>query len=195
MSDDHSQSSDDKEHSSTSQSTSENENSVGEEGSEASATNGASSSSSSYSFGSSFEEDILHIFGPEYSFAPNPSSLKTYKVIVDNLDKNVKPTDYRVDSQTKSLHYFQSYAVRDRIDLTLYDDSPPVIDESNIDTAKLLPSDSDNEALTENFAYHVARVLKQHMPFFSTYGSGLERHIRHRFYEEMSQKSEVVSCA
>ena len=110
------------------------------------------------------------------------------------MDKNVKPTDYRVDSQTKSLHYFQTYTVRDRIDLTSYDDTPPMLDKPNINTTKLLPSDSDYEELTKNFTYHVARVLKEHMPFFSTFGSGLERQIRHKYYEEMSQKSEVVSC-
>ena len=92
--------------SSSSESGSGNQNSEYEESSE---DNGASSSSSSYSYGSSFEEDILHIFGPECSYAPTPSSMKTYKLTGDNLDKNVKPTEYRVDSQTKSLHYFQTY--------------------------------------------------------------------------------------
>ena len=180
--------------SSSSESTSGNENGETEEGSEVSLSDGTSGSSTSYSFGSSFEDDILHIFGPECSYAPNPSSLKTYKLTRDNLDKNVKPTDYRVDSQTKSLHYFQTYAVRDRIDLSSYDDTPPVVDESNINTKTLLPSESDYEQLTRNFSHHVARVLKEYMPFFSSFGSGLERHIRHQYYEEMSQKSEVVSC-
>ena len=193
MDDDQAQGSTEKDQLSTSPSTSDNENSVGEESSEASTANGVSNSGTSYSFGSSLEEDMLHIFGPEHSFAPSPSSLKTYKVVGDNLDKNVKPTDYRVDSQTKSLHFFQSYAVRDRIDLSSYDDSPPVVDESSIDTTKLLPSASDSEEQTKHFAYHVARVLKQYMPFLTSYGSGLETHIRHQFYEEMSQKSEIVS--
>ena len=68
------------------------------------------------------------------------------------------------------------------------------MDESNINTKTLLPSESDYEQLTRNFSHHVARVLKEYMPFFSSFGSGLERHIRHQYYEEMSQKSEVVSC-
>jgi L1 cell adhesion molecule like protein len=180
--------------SSSSESGSGNEN--GENGeSSCSGANDASSStsSSSYSFGSSFEEDILHIFGPECSYAPAPSSMKTYKLTGDNLDKNVKPTEYRIDSQTKSLHYFQTYAVRDRIDLTSYDDTPPVLDESSINTKMMLPSESDYKKLTKNFSQHVVRILKEYMPFFSSFGSGLERHIRHKYYEEMSQKSEVVS--
>lgn len=109
------------------------------------------------------------------------------------MDKNVKPTDYRVDGQTKSLHFFQTYAVLDRIDLSSYDDTPPAVDESSINTMTLLPSDSDYEELKKNFTHHVACILKEYMPFFLSFGSGLERHIRHKYYEEMSQKSVVVS--
>ena len=157
-------SSDEIEPSSSSQSTSENEN--GDSSSEASSSSGSSNTTSSYSFGSSFEEDIRTIFGPETSHIPTSSSLKTFKLIGDNLDKNVKPSDVRVDSQTQSLHYFQTYGVRDRIDLTSYDDTPPVVDESKVDTTRLLPSESDYQELTKNFSFLVARVLKQYMPFF-----------------------------
>ena len=86
-----------------------------------------------------------------------------------------------------------TYAVRDRIDLTSYDDTPPVIDESKVDSTRLLPSKSDHNELTKHFSFLVARVLKQYMPFFEKFGAGLEKHIRHKFYEEMGQKSEVVS--
>ena len=68
------------------------------------------------------------------------------------------------------------------------------MDESNINIKTLLPSESDYEQLTRNFSHHVARALKEYMPFFLSFGSDLERHICHRYYEEMSQKSEVVSC-
>ena len=180
--------SDENEHSSSSPSTSENESAP-----EPSTSSSSSSTGSSYSFGSSFEEDIRAIFGPETSEMPTTFSLKTFKLVGDNVNKNVTPSDVRVDSQTQSLHYFQTYAVRDRIDLTAYDDTPPVVDESKIDTARLLPSDSDHDELTKNFSILVARVLKQYMPFFEKFGFGLERHIRHNHYEEMGQKSEIVS--
>ncbi len=41
-----------------------------------------------------------------------------YKIVFDNIDKNVKPRYMRSDSQIKSLHYVQSYAVRNRIDFS-----------------------------------------------------------------------------
>lgn len=34
----------------------------------------------------------------------------------------------------------------------------------------------------------------KHMPFFKEFGRGVERHIRHEYYKEMSAKSEVVSA-
>ena len=55
------------------------------------------------------------LFGHDGSAIPMPNSLKTYKIIGDNLDKNVKPSarDMRSDHQTRSLHYYHAYAVRD----------------------------------------------------------------------------------
>ena len=52
----------------------------------------------------------------------------------------------------------------------------------------------DDIALKTNFAILVGRLLKKHMPFFATYGSGLQSHIKHVYYKEMAQKSKVVSC-
>lgn len=41
----------------------------------------------------------------------------------------------------------------------------------------------------------IGRTLKRYMPFFITFGQGVERHILHQYSEEMSRKSSVVSCA
>lgn len=97
-----------------------------------------------------------------------------------------------LDNQAKSLHYFHVYGVRNRIDLSAYsDDSPPI--PSAIDFDVILPSKEDEAAILHNFSILVARVLKKYMPIFKKFGNGLERHIRHEYYEEMSKKSEVVS--
>lgn len=47
----------------------------------------------------------------------HPASVNAgYKVVFDNIDKNVQPRHERVDSKTKSLHYVHGYAKKDRID-------------------------------------------------------------------------------
>ena len=120
----------------------------------------------------------------------NPKSpvLKTFKIVGDNIDKNIRPSEMRIDTQTRSLHYFHSYAVRDRIDLTNYDDSSSLPDKSDIDLQQLLPTSNDYDTIKQHFAILIARVLKLYTPFFATYGNGLERHIQHEHTKEMAQK-------
>jgi L1 cell adhesion molecule like protein len=86
----------------------------------------------------------LHCFlGPKQ---PMPiGSLPTYKVVGDNINKQVKPRDMRSDHQTQSLHYFHAYAVRDRINLDEVDDSPSATDESSVNLELLLPTKEDEE--------------------------------------------------
>ena len=125
---------------------------------------------------------------------PLPSSIKTFKLIGENIDKHVKPRDMRSDYQVHDLHvhvhYFYVYGVRDHIDLSSFPDNPALPDITSIILNLILPT-----ATHENFSILVARTLKKYMymPFFTRFGTGLERHIRHHYYDEMSKKSEVVT--
>ena len=120
-------------------------------------------------------------------------TLLTFKLVGDNLDKSVRPRDMRMDCQTQALHYFHMYAVRDRINLAEFTDNPSLPEVSLSDLKTILPTTQDQEVLQKNFAILIARTLTKHMPFFKKFGSGLERHLVHERYEEMSAKSEVVS--
>lgn len=125
---------------------------------------------------------------------PNqPPPLQSFKLVGDNIDKNVRPRDMRTDHQGKSLHYFHTYAVRDHVDLSDVSDVPMSPDLSTINLFDLLPTSADHEVLLQNFALLMAHVLKKHMPFFATYGQQVESHIQHACSQQMSQKSEVVS--
>ena len=137
---------------------------------------------------SSIDPDTF--LGPE--FTPL-SLLPTFKIVGDNIiDKEVKPRNMRSDYQAWSLHYFHLYAVKDRIDLSKCEDQPSAPDVSSIDLQMFLPSDSDDTTLYRNMGILIVRILMKHIPFFTTYGKGIEQHIRHQFTEEMSQKSTVV---
>ena len=117
----------------------------------------------------------------------------TYKLVGDNIDKNVRPRQMRTDYQTRSLHYFHTYAVCDRVDMSQFSNDKPITDMADIDLRELLPTQADEDTLRENFAVLVARTLAKYMPFFAKFCKGLERHIHHAFSHEMAQKSEVVS--
>ena len=41
-----------------------------------------------------------------------------FKIVGDNIDKNVRPRHQSIDTRTKSLHYFHAFAVLDWVDLS-----------------------------------------------------------------------------
>ena len=127
---------------------------------------------------------------PESSEQPPP--LKSYKLVGDNIDKNIRPRDMRIDHQGRSLHYFHTYAVQDRVDLSNVSDVQMSPDLSTTNLLELLPTFADHETLMQNFAILTARVIKKHMPFFAAYGKPVESHIQHACSSEMSLQSKVV---
>ncbi len=82
--------------------------------------------------------DVDTFLGPESE--PYLPSIYTYKLVGDNIDKNVTPRHMTIDSQTRSLHYFHVYGVRDRIDLSSYSNDRQVPDVSSIHLHNLLPT-------------------------------------------------------
>ena len=91
--------------------------------------------------------DVDAFLGPEYH-PPNPSLL-TYRLVGDNIDKNVKPHSMTNEHQTRSLHYFHSFTVRDCIDLSNYSNEPHVPDLTAMNLEELLPSSDDERVLHE----------------------------------------------
>ena len=115
-----------------------------------------------------------------------------YKLVIDNIDKNVKPRDMRIDSQTKSLHYVQIYGVKDRVDFSSLSELPKAAEMCVYD---ILPSTEDYLKLKENLSILVARTMTDNLSFFTDdFKSLVQRHVPHPYSREMSTKSEVVSC-
>ena len=154
------------------------------------ATSYTSLSSESSSASSIFR---LLALADEEPYSSTPA-VSTFKIVGDNIDKHVKPREMRIDAQASSLHYFNIYAVQDRLDVSSLPDDAALPALPSVRYEDVLPNHDDDIALKTNFAVLIGRVLKKHMPFFATYGSGLESHIKHVYYKEMAQKSKVVSC-
>lgn len=53
------------------------------------------------------------------------SLLLGFKVVGDNIDKNVKPRHVHQDKQVQSMHYYHSYAVCDRVSISGLSDIIP----------------------------------------------------------------------
>ena len=118
-----------------------------------------------------------------------------FKICGDNIDKNVRCRHMRIDKQTQSLHYFQSYAMRDRVDCSNLSDDPPNSTPTVKDViSNILPTEEDDAIIHDEFAILVARILCKHMTFFQdSYADVVDWHIEHEFSQEMCRKSEVVS--
>lgn len=67
-----------------------------------------------------------------------------FKIVGDNIDKNVKPSRERAEIKTQSLHYFHSYVVKDRIPVTDLSDDPS---QKKPDPQEFLPSEEDIKSI------------------------------------------------
>ena len=118
-----------------------------------------------------------------------------YKIVFDNVNKNITPRSQALDRQTVSHNYVHMYAIRDRIssfNLSRVRRVPPLLSREDIAKA-ILPSPEDDITLKQNFSIMVSRVLVDHLPFFKfTFQDVVQQHIKHKYYKEMSQLSEVV---
>ena len=100
------------------------------------------------------EEEVLRgLMDTQPLELPN-QTWKGYKIVGDNIDKNVRRSFQRVDRTTRSLHYFHSFAVLDRVDLSSASDEPAA---KPILFCDLLPSTADIANLKETFVILVSR--------------------------------------
>ena len=91
-----------------------------------------------------------------------------YRICGDNIDKTVKSRYMRLDRRNKSLHYFHSYAVQNRINFNYLTDKPNAISQnlSQISNA-ILSSSSDDMELRKNISILISRILIAHVKYFS----------------------------
>ena len=118
------------------------------------------------------------------------------KLVLDNIDSNIRPRFMTLEKKTQSVHYVQMYAVLDRTDTTQLSDVPPTRSQLSIAEVikTILPSPEDNQIMAKYFSVLIGRVLVTHMSYFKmTFGDVVEWHIPHQFTKEMSKPSIVVS--
>ena len=73
------------------------------------------------------------------------------------------------------------------------DDKRPSISLEDLSAESLLPSDEDLQQIRANFGILIGRVLTEYLPSLHRLSDVVEMHIKHEYYAEMSQRSEVVS--
>ena len=117
-----------------------------------------------------------------------------FKIVMDNIDMNIRPRHQTFERQTQSLHYVNSYAVKDRIDFSSFEHATvnTVTHPESLQDV-LLPSANDREALMANFVILAGRILCDVIPALNKIPGLTTKHIQHLYSKEMSSKSEIVS--
>eukprot|EP00731_Ephydatia_muelleri_P002391 Em0001g2391a len=115
-----------------------------------------------------------------------------FRLVGDNVDKNVKPRDMRLNSQTTSLHYFHTYVVKDRICFSHLSTDPIEIVQDSINFEMFYPTVGDNTQLVSNLETLVARMFVQRIPGLQSLSAEATPHIKHLYSKQMALKSEVV---
>ena len=100
-------------------------------------------------------ETVDVIQPPQEQVHDLPSVCTGFKIVGDNLDKNIRPSFQRCDRQTISLHYFHSCAISDRIDFSSLSNIRPK--HIMIDPAMLLPNRADLDCIKQEFQVLVSR--------------------------------------
>lgn len=123
---------------------------------------------------------------------PQDDANATFKLVGDNIDKTIKPRDMRIDHQTQSLHYFHSFAVKDRVSFSSLPNTVSLINPAEVDLQCFLPTADDQLVLEENLCVLISRMVVQYIPFFRKCTIKVKQHIDHLYSKEMARKSTVV---
>jgi len=103
-------------------------------------------------------EQQLHEIEAQHS--QNQTDRYGYALVMDNVDKNVRPSYQRNNKGTKSYHFTHSYAVKNRIDISKLSDDPP---GAVLSPDTILPNAQDVKTLKEEFEILVSRYVYLYM--------------------------------
>ena len=104
-----------------------------------------------------------------------------FKLVGDNIDKTIKPRDMRINNQANSVHYFNFYAVRDRINFSHLSSNAGMISPEDIKFDAYYPSSDDDNKLLLNFEILVTRILVKHLPGMEKLSNKVTDHISHKY--------------
>ena len=111
----------------------------------------------------------------------------------DNCDLHQKPTHETLARRAQDHHWFNLYAVKDRVQGLHLADDRPIASISTLPLSTWLPNADECRALRQDSIILAARVLLKHLPWFSCIKSVVADHIPHDYSSSAKQKSEIVS--
>ena len=93
----------------------------------------------------------------------------------------------------KDHHWFQMYAVRDRVTGKDLPNDAPISDVAKIPLHTFLPSVKECNLVRAEFEVLIARVISEKMEYFHPLKPVVPQHMKHKYSDSMRLKSEIVS--
>ena len=90
-------------------------------------------------------------------------------------------------------HWFQMYAVRDRVTGKDLPNDAPISDVAKIPLHTFLPSVEDCNHIRSEFEVLIARVISEKMEYFHPLKPVVPQYMKHEYSDSMRLKSEMVS--
>ena len=116
------------------------------------------------------------------------------RIVGDNWDLEVKARCQTKSQNNKSLHYFHAYAVKDRVIPKGLSNQRPQKGIDEVEMQEILPTAEVQESILSDLCYIIPRVIAEYLPPYKTFRKAVHYHIPHAHSQEMTEKSEVVSC-
>ena len=122
-------------------------------------------------------------------FENRPSS---FNLVLDNVDLKVLASNMTSDDQNKDFHWCNHNAYLDRVNPTHLADDSPIADLEDVPNSTFLPSFNDQNLLLSDFTVLVGRVLVENFSAFEIFKDVIPLHIKHKYSDEMKNKTETV---
>lgn len=114
-----------------------------------------------------------------------------WDIIGDNLDLEKGHSQYSLEKQRKSIHWFLNIATKRRILAPGLSEAAPRRDLLQVSANEFFPSTEESAALTEDFSYHVARILVEHLQCLNFLQGCVADPIPHDHSEEAARKTDI----
>ena len=123
----------------------------------------------------------------ESKLNPHPG----FAIAFDNIDGKLQRKHMTKKNQNFDFHWVNHKLTINRVSCNKLDTSPREI--NGVPNIKFLPSVQDQNKQRHNYIVLVARILVEHLECFSFLKEVCIRHIPHKYFKEMAQKSVCVS--
>jgi len=116
----------------------------------------------------------------------------SYQIIGDNVDLHQRTPHQSMKRKDKDHHWFQMYAVRDRVTGRDLPNNAPIADVTKVPLQTFLPSVEECNHIREEFGVLIARVIVEKLEYFSPLKPVVPEHMKHKYTDLMRLKSDMV---